>query len=179
MCLLDTGNLAIAFFEEKNREKVLELYKNLTDHEYSTLKELHKRFSIILRILSCKSSVKDEFEEYCLSTYVMFVKEFPWMKLSETVHRLLAHAPEAIRINGNKGLGQLSESPLEAQHKLIRRYRTTLARLTNESDNLCDVYNRLYMQSSPMIRKLRPKKKAKKMSKELSNDDEIINSFLY
>ena len=171
--------MAIAFFEEKNREKVLELYENLSDHECEALKELHQRFSIILRIVSSKSSVNDSFEEYCLSTYKMFLNEFPWMKLSETVHRLLAHAPEAIRINENKGLGQLSESPLEAQHKLIRRYRSTLARLTSESDNLADVYNRLYMQSCPMIRKQRPQKKAKKMSNEFTNDDEIINLFLY
>ena len=93
----DTGNLAIAFFDEKNREKVLDLYINKTEGEKNILRDLHQRFSIILRIISSKSHVSDDFEEYCTSTYKIILQKFPWMQLSETLHRLLAHAPEVIR----------------------------------------------------------------------------------
>ena len=93
----DTGNLAIAFFDEKNREKALDLYLNTTEHEKNVLRDLHQRFSIILRITSCTSHVSEDFDEYCRSTYKIILQEFEWMKLSETVHRLLAHAPEVIR----------------------------------------------------------------------------------
>ena len=83
-------------------------------------------------------------------------------------------------MNGNQGLGQLSEGPLEAQHKLIRKFRTRLARLTNESDNLHDVYNRLYMQSCPITRKFNPTKKIRKSQEsEKTADDEIIDMYLY
>ena len=93
----DTGNLAIAFFEEKNREKVLELYQNKSRDEENMLRDLHQRFSIILRIISTTSYVSEEFEDYCFSTYKIILEKIPWMKMSETVHRLLAHAPEVIR----------------------------------------------------------------------------------
>ena len=157
----------------------MELYLNKTENELHVLQELHQKFSVILRIISSKSYVREEFEDFCYDTYKLLLQEFPWMKLSETVHRLLAHSAEVIRLNGNQSLGQLSESPLEAQHKLVRKYRTYLARLTNETDNLQDVYTRLYMRFCPLIRKQKPQKRlrAKKIVK--SSDDDIIDAFLY
>ena len=35
------------------------------------------------------------------------------MEISTTIHMLLAHGPQFIRANGNRGLLQYSESPLE------------------------------------------------------------------
>ena len=157
----------------------MELYENKNEHEYEVLKELHQKFSIILRIIASKSKVREEFEDFCYSAYKILLVEFPWMKLSETVHRFLAHSAEVIRLNGDQGLGQLSESPLEAQHKLVRKYRTYLARLTNETDNLQDVYNRLYMRFCPIIRKQKPQKRSRSKKHVKSSDDEIIDSYLY
>ena len=157
----------------------MELYINTTEHEHKILKDLHQNFSIILRIIASKSKVREEFEDLCYATYKTLLQEFPWMHLSETVHRLLAHSAEVIRLNGDQGLGQLSESPLEAQHKLVRKYRTYLARLTNETDNLKDVYNRLYMRFCPVIRKQKPQKKSRGKKTVKSSDDEIIDTYLY
>ena len=155
------------------------LYENKSEHESKVLHDLHQNFSIILRIIASKSYVRDEFEDLCYSTYKSLIIEFPWMHLSESVHRLLAHASEVIRMNGNKALGQLSESPLEAQHKLVRKYRTYLARLTSETDNLQDVYTRLYMRFCPVIRKQKPQKRLRDKKVVKRSDDEIIDTLLY
>ena len=152
---------------------------NKTEIGSEVLKELHKKFSIILRIIASKSYVREEFKDFCYDTYKLLVKEFSWMKLSESLHRLLAHSAEVIRMNDNQSLGQLSESPLEAQHKLVRKYRTCLARITNETDNLPDVYNRLYMRFCPVIRKQKPHKRLRGKRIVKSSDDEIIETFLY
>lgn len=44
-----------------------------------------------------------------------------------------------------RGLGSLDESGLEGCNKLIRRFRTTLARKRSQADNLLDVFSRLWV----------------------------------
>lgn len=50
-----------------------------------------------------------------------------------------------------RGLGSLDESGLEGCNKLIRRFRTTLARKRSQADNLLDVFSRLWVNSDPLI----------------------------
>ena len=125
-----------------------------TDDEKMNLKKLHCNFSVILRVISSKSTEIDTemFEEYCISTYLLLAESFPWASIPQSIHRILAHSAERIRINDNYGLGSLSEEGLEATHKLIRRYRSLLARKTSLSDNLRDVFKHLWTRSDPVVR---------------------------
>ena len=101
------------------------------------------------------------------------------MDLSHSLHKYLAHSGDLIRLNDNYGLAQWSEAPLEGKHKFLRRFRLRLARMTSLKDNLFDVFSRLWMQSVPLIRALKPKKSAKFHEIMFRyDDDKIFESFL-
>jgi len=70
----------------------------------------------------------------------------------------------------------LSEKPLEGLHKLFRRFRDLLSRKTNMYENIKDIFVRLYLHSSPVIRAGKPKKQKRKVKsiEFLYPDDEII-----
>ena len=69
----------------------------------------------------------------------------------------------------------MSDKPLEGLHKLFRRFRDLLSRKTNLHDNIKDIFTRLFLQSSPVIRALKPKKQKRKIeTKFMYPDDEII-----
>ena len=48
-----------------------------------------------------------------LYTYILV--EFPWVRVSESVHSFLAHSAELIRNNDNTGLGSFSEQGSEGR----------------------------------------------------------------
>ena len=124
------------------------------DEEKANMKKLHSNFSVILRVISSKSDEIDTemFEDFCISTYLLIAQSFPWASIPQSIHRILAHSAERIRINDNFGLGSLSEEGLEATHKLIRRFRYLLARKTSLSENLRDVFKHLWTRSDPIVR---------------------------
>ena len=65
----------------------------------------------------------------------MIIVEFPWVNITPSLHKLLAHCAELIRdCNNGRGLKELSEG-LEACKKLILRFREHLARKTCFSHN--------------------------------------------
>ena len=63
---------------------------------------------------------------------------------------------------------------------LLRRCRLTLARMTNLSDNLDDVFTRLWLQASPIVRKQTTIKKQKYDPEVTINygDDKLLQTFL-
>ena len=107
----DSGPMADKFFDPKHREDVLDLYVDLNDYERSCLKDILGRFHCIIRIANCTEKINDldELDNYCKETYFKLVELFPWMNISDSVHKLLGHLPQVIAANGGKGLGNLSE----------------------------------------------------------------------
>ena len=63
---------------------------------------------------------------------------------NETFHAVFGHSHHIIEMNDCKGLGQLSESRLEAKQKFVRRFRTNLTRKTGQDPCMTDNMNRLY-----------------------------------
>ena len=61
------------------------------------------------------------------------------------MHQVLAHSAALISANDSKGLGTLSEEPLEHNNKTLRIYRAQHA-------NLSDVITRLGFKSDPIVR---------------------------
>ena len=148
----DDGNTARRFFSSENREAVVHLFKG-TVHEKAVIRELLQNFSVILRVISSKNLVDvDSFEEFCNQTYILLCQNFPWVSVTTSVHRLLGHSAERIRLNQGFGLGLISEEGLEAVHKLVRRFRELGARKTCLDDNIQDVFTHLFIRSDPIIR---------------------------
>ena len=175
------GNAAKIFFSPEKRDLVLDLYKTETDRERSGLRTLLQNFNIILRILGSRESIRtQEFGEFCLDTNLLFVDLFPWMEVTPSIHRFLAHGAQIIALNDGKGLGQLSEAPLESTHKVLRKVRLNLSRMTCLSDNLDDTFGRLWMHASPQIRSQKPPQKHRisKSNRNVNDDDELLNYFI-
>ena len=79
--------------------------------------------------------------------------------------------------NHSFGLGQLSESALEASHKFLRKYRKTLSRGNDLKSNLLDVLTRLFLKSSPLLRSQKPKVNKRKKGDDSTVDDQLVASF--
>jgi hypothetical protein len=88
--------------------------------------------------------------------YCDLVSTFPWAPVTPSMHKIYAHAAESIEENDNFSLGQLSEGPLEAQHKNLRRISAQNARTTSVKDNLVDTFNKMWYRSDYVIRSHRP-----------------------
>ena len=149
----DTGNTARQFFHFKNRQNFVDLVEG-TDAEKEAMATLHKNFSVILRLYSSKKTLidTDDLEKLCTDTNLLLVKTFPWATQPPSVHKLLAHTAQRIRMNGGYGMGDFSEEGLETIHKYVRRYRELLARKNNLFNNIYDVWRALIVRSDPVIR---------------------------
>ena len=85
-------------------------------------------------------------------TYETILTNFPWVPITPTLHKLLAHAPQIISIhNDGFSLETLSEEGLEACNKLIRRYRERLSHIFSFEVNFTDFFVRLISQSDSII----------------------------
>ena len=83
--------------------------------------------------------------------YLAIVEHFPWVVVSPSVHRILAHSWEVMELNGGYGLGDLSEEGLESLNKMIRSRREHGARKDKTENNFTDCYNHLWDGSRPTI----------------------------
>ena len=60
---LDTGGTAQAFFAEKNRDAVADLYQWDSDEDREKFKEFHRAVAITLRLMSCTETIDVEMME--------------------------------------------------------------------------------------------------------------------
>lgn len=81
------------------------------------------RFSVILQAVSSFCEINTiEFGKYCEETAKLYVELYPWYYMPPTVHKLLIHGPFIVS-KTSLPIGKLTEEALEAQHKIIRRFR--------------------------------------------------------
>ena len=75
---------------------------------------------------------------FCNETTVKLVENHnnsdnkKWMKLTTTLHGVLAHSAELISFNEGEGLGNKSEQGMENNNTFLRFYRRNLARKTSQ-----------------------------------------------
>ena len=93
----------------------------------------------------------DKVRQLGKQVYLQLVQTFPWVTVSPSVHRILAHSWEVIQLNDEYGLGGESEEGLEALNKNIRRMRSTGARKDSTLHNFTDVHHHLWDRSRPII----------------------------
>ncbi|KAI6646218.1 Dna-mediated transposase [Oopsacas minuta] len=151
-----TGGVARRAFS--NDSKFIECAMSLVkiDHRDSLCK-LHTQLFVILRIINSDRKINtEELGCLCTDTYLLILQSFPWVNITPTLHKLLAHSEEILReMNFEYGLKCFSEEGSEACNKLLRKYREHLARKTSFEDNVIDIFVRLSSESDPVLMKYR------------------------
>ena len=110
----DNGNLVSLFFDPSNRSDILDLFDHKNQTERDMMDDILTRMNVCLSTINSDNFIDvDLFETYCRDTQIKLRQFLPWMEFSTSVHMFLAHGPQFIRANGNRGLLQYSESPLE------------------------------------------------------------------
>ena len=110
-----------------------------------TLRKVMLMFSLVIRVMSSKDEVNvPAYKQYCTKLYL--INNFPgvahkhrpgpWISITPSVHKLLAHSWELIQNNDCHGLGTLDEAGLEGCNKILRSIRINLARKLSQSLNL-------------------------------------------
>jgi hypothetical protein len=101
----------------------------MTDQDAANLATLLQRFSTISRVVSSDQLIRVfAYKEYCLETYVFILQTWPWVHVSETIHRLLTHSWEVVVLNFNFGLKKAAEQGNESLHGVQRDTREHQAR---------------------------------------------------
>lgn len=135
--------------------------------------ELIRRIYIILQAISSGYKINSEkFEQYCFETACLYVKLYPWMPMTPTLHKILIHGSVIVR-EALLPIGMLSEEAQEARNKDFKSYREFFARKTTRTDNITDIMNRLLISSDPFISLMR---KFPVNDKKMF-DSEVINMF--
>lgn len=178
---LPTGPMFYTFSSDASRRCLMNLLidpetKNkLAESESEEDKKLCKAFEhihaslcAIVRIINSQHRKIDVymFKLLCNNCSIDIRRNFPWAKLNTSLHRALAHSWQRIEENGKKGLGNESEEVLESCNKLIRYYKKHGSRKMKVEQEFCDIFNHIWIASSPLLNALDPDKEQKKPKRE-------------
>ena len=147
-----TGNVARKAFSDKC--KYLECVLSLVDVQHrAALSRIHAQLGATLRILNSDRKINtNELGNMCRATYLLILESFPWVSITPSLHKLLAHSEELIRdCNSGYGLKCFSEERLESCNKLVRRFRENLSRKNSFESNIMDIFVRLSSESDPAL----------------------------
>ena len=62
------------------------------------IKQIHLNVSTILRVFNCGQAIDtDKLDNICKYTYEFIVVEFPWVNVTPSPHKFLAHSTEFIQ----------------------------------------------------------------------------------
>ena len=77
---------------------------------------------MILRVISSTEEVNcQKLKVLTNETNLLLAGKLPWVSLNFTLHGLLHHSVELIKMNNNLSIGTLSEEALESNNKFVRR----------------------------------------------------------
>ena len=108
----DGANNARAFFSEKNRDKVLELFK-VDDVAKDKIRRILRDINVITRVANSTQKINvPKLKEFCKEAYYFKVNAFKWPSCPTSLHRGYAHLGDIILLNDSIGLGIVSESCL-------------------------------------------------------------------
>ena len=180
-----TGNVAPDCFNDK-RDFFKWATSSISPDKKEKFSVIHTNLGDILRVY--KSSRKLDIcklESICRDTYTFIIQSFPWVSITPSLHKLLAHSTELIaNLNDGCGLKLYSEECIESLNKYIRHYRDHLARKTSFENNVNDVFVRLLTQSDPILLLIwrschnKFEKHTLMSSQEISPQDVIVKSLI-
>ena len=95
----DGGNNARAFFSEKNRDKVLELFK-VSVEDKAKIRRILRDINVIARVANSTRKIDvPKFKIFCKNAYIFKVEAFDWPSCPVTLHRGYAHLADIISLN--------------------------------------------------------------------------------
>ena len=109
-----TGGMFYTLSSDAGRHEL----KNMVEVREGDDPQLKERFNwmfthlcAIIRVMNSSERKIDikKYDQLCKDVSVEIVQTFPWAKISESMHRVLAHSAELIEANQNFGLGGQSE----------------------------------------------------------------------
>ena len=107
------GNAFKRISSDQGRDFICSLITEVKREQFSEI--LLGIFSLVKVINSQKRMVDvDKVRQLGQQVYLKLVQLFPWVVISPSLHRILAHSWEVILLNDSFGLGGLSEEGLEA-----------------------------------------------------------------
>ena len=151
----NTGNTVRRIFWNQDYRNLL--VECAPEEDQKSLKVIFRNLAIITRLISSDFKINvEKLDIICKETAVLILNHFNGqIRIPDTLHVLLGHVCSLVEANGGHGFKKLSEEPLESNNKLIRKFRESLARKTNQLENLTDVATRLWVKSDPIIRSLK------------------------
>ena len=130
----------------------------LDEKDKAVIGKYGQMLSVSLRIIESSAQVNvDQYKEHCKTAYIHLINELPWVSITPTLHKLLAHSWELIALNEGEGLRRLDESGMEGCNKLLRTIRTKHSRKTSQQACNIDCLTRLWLGSDPIFQKERMK----------------------
>ena len=111
--------------------------------------------NVVNRVMSSDSRIKVfDYRKYCLDTYIFILETWPWVLVSEAIHRLLGHSFEFIVLNQNCGLKTVAEQGSEATHRVERDIRDHGSRKVTLVKGDEDTFRHTSAASDPGLRSL-------------------------
>ena len=79
----------------------------LDEKDRAVIGKYGQMLSVSLRIIESSAQVNvDQYKEHCKNAYIHLINELPWVSITPTLHKLLAHSWELIALNEGEGLRQ-------------------------------------------------------------------------
>jgi hypothetical protein len=110
-----------------------------------------ERVNLMLIALKSKRRLNIEnFRNYGIETYKLYLNEFSWHRPSPYFHRLCIHVAD-IANSLPLPIAFFNEEANENRNKDLRKFRLERARKTSRKENILDVMNRCWLQSDYFI----------------------------
>ena len=120
----------------------------------TTLEKLIQLYSIILSAVSSTQPINILNFNQLTTDFKKLLLNEKWIDYTMTVYLLIFHSCELIERNHDVALGELSEEALENSNKDIRNFREFLFRKCGHIMSPTDVFNRFFIRSDSVIRKI-------------------------
>ncbi|XP_076285448.1 uncharacterized protein LOC143211552 [Lasioglossum baleicum] len=163
------GNTARKFFI--NYEKVA----SITGVDSNLI----RRFGVILATISSGCAIDvDAFYEYSIKTAKTFFNLYQWYYMPSSIHRILIHGSNIIKAF-NLPIGMMSEEPLEARNKDLRRFKENNMRKSSRAAGITDLLHNFLFTSDPLISGILCKQTKLRTHKKTVFENEMKTLLLY
>ena len=156
----NTGPVANRFFAYCNRTAICSIIDDMVDREnYSILlAQMNVCLSVSESVDTSKSLNADKLKIHCHETMLYITLHFPWVRITPSVHQMLAHTWELFEITEGGPIAVWSESAIEAWNKHVRNFRSGAGcrvRQNSVKSNINDTFVRMLITSAPAVAKVR------------------------
>ena len=183
----NTGPVANRFFAYCNRTAICSIIDDMVDREnYSILlAQMNVCLSVSESVDTSKSLNTDKLKIHCHETMLHITLHFPWVRITPSVHQMLAHNWELFEITEGGPIAVWSESAIEAWNKHVRNFRSgagSRARQNSVKNNISDTFVRMLVTSAPAVAKVRDttlkkKRQGPPLLLVMNEEEALLDSF--